>query len=426
MRLFRRDAGWLFGGLCSVALGAMLVAVGFYHRSLDRTERELAALSRETEARSAADAVRLAQSAMLAEQLRLELAEAAAERDRAVRTAAAQEQAVAQQRQRIDRLAVEQERLTAERDRVARTAEAQEQTVARQRRHIDRLAAEGERLTAEREALVEQAATEQARLVVDRETALAQAAAERERLAQERDRAVVERDATMNETRSALRELDAQTRNTVADVEKIILATGLEPARLVPEPNRLRRVGARGGPYIPWKEQVALADPVEAGQVRVLTQQLDRLKALRDVMVRLPLVAPVTHAILSDGFGFRRDPVNGGGARHEGLDLRAVRDSAIIAPAAGTVVAAGWDGAFGNLIQIDHGFGVVSRYAHLSRMLVRKGDVVAPREQIGVVGATGRATGTHLHYEIWIDGRPRDPMRFISAISQPFSGFGRQ
>lgn len=391
MGRFRREAGWLLGGLCSVALGAALVAVEFNHRSLDRAERELAALSRETEARSAADAVRLAQSGMLAEQLRHELAETAAERNRALRAAA-----------------------------------ALEENVTQQRRRIDRLSAEGERLTAERAALVEHAAAEQARLLIDREAALEQAAAERERLAQERDRAVAERDATMNETRSALRELDAQTRNAVADVEKIILATGLEPARLVPEPNRLRRVGARGGPYIPWKEQVAAADPVEAGQVRVLTQQLDRLKALRDVMVRLPLVAPVTHAILSDGFGYRRDPVNGGGSRHEGLDLRAVRDSAIIAPAAGTVVAAGWDGAFGNLIQIDHGFGVVSRYAHLSRMLVRKGDVVAPREQIGVVGATGRATGTHLHYEIWIDGRPRDPMRFISAISQPFSGFVRQ
>jgi murein DD-endopeptidase MepM/ murein hydrolase activator NlpD len=384
MRLFRREAGWLFGGLCSVALGGALVAVGFYHQALERTERELAALSRESQARTAADAERWARYQALAEQLRSEVAQTAAERDRATRT-----------------------------------VEAQEQTVARQQQRIDHLAAE-------RDAIVEHAAAEQARLLTDQETVLEEATAERERLAQERDGAFVERDATMNETRWALRELDTQTRSAVADVEKIILATGLEPARLAPEPNRMRRVGARGGPYIPWKEQVSLADRVEAGQVRALTQQIDRLKTLRDVMVRLPLIAPVTHAILSDGFGYRRDPVNGGGSRHDGLDLRAVRDSAIIAPAAGTVVAAGWDGAFGNLIQIDHGFGVVSRYAHLSRMLVRKGDIVASREQIGVVGATGRVTGTHLHYEIWINGQPRDPMRFISAISQPFSGFGRQ
>ncbi|MCW5734677.1 MAG: M23 family metallopeptidase [Enhydrobacter sp.] len=243
---------------------------------------------------------------------------------------------------------------------------------------------------------------------------------------QERDEATAMRDATLIETRKVLRQLDAETRATIADIEKIIVATGLEPSRVVPEPNRIRRVGARGGPYIPWKAQVALAEHSESSQLQTLTQQLEKLKALRDVMVRLPLVAPVTHAILSDGFGYRRDPVNGGGARHEGLDLRAVRDSAVIAPAAGTVVAAGWDGAFGNLIQIDHGFGVVSRYAHLSRMLVRKGDVVARNEQIGVVGATGRATGVHLHYEIWVDGQPRDPMRFLTAVSRPVVGFVHQ
>ena len=234
------------------------------------------------------------------------------------------------------------------------------------------------------------------------------------------------RDATMNETRRALRDLDAQTRTTMADVEKVIVAAGLGPSRVVPEPNRLRRVGARGGPYIPWKTQVALAEHAESAHLHALTLQVERLKSLGDVMVRLPLVAPVTHAILSDGFGYRHDPVNGGGARHDGLDLRAVRDSAVIAPAAGTVIAAGWDGAFGNLIQIDHGFGVVSRYAHLSRILVRKGDVVALNEQIGVVGATGRVTGAHLHYEIWINGQPSDPMRFITAVSRPFAGFGRQ
>jgi murein DD-endopeptidase MepM/ murein hydrolase activator NlpD len=409
MRLFRREAGWLFGGLCSVALGASLVAVGYYHHALEWTERELAALSRETLARTAADAERSARSHVLAEQLLIRVAETAAERDRVSRTAEAQERTVDRQRQRIERLSAEGERLAAERDRLI--AENESAVAA---------------VTAERVALVEHAAAEQARLLTDRETVLEDAVAERERLADERDRAFVELDATMNETRWALRELDAQTRSAVADVERIILAAGLEPARLAPEPNRLRRVGARGGPYIPWKAQVTQADQAEAAQVRALTQQVERLKTLRDVMVRLPLIAPVTHAILSDGFGYRRDPVNGGGARHEGLDLRAVRDSAIIAPAAGTVVAAGWDGAFGNLIQIDHGFGVVSRYAHLSRMLVRKGDVVAPREQIGVVGATGRVTGTHLHYEIWIDGRPRDPLRFIGATSGAFSGFSRQ
>ncbi|WP_428663282.1 peptidoglycan DD-metalloendopeptidase family protein [Reyranella sp.] len=377
MRHFRRKAGWLVGGLCVVALGASLVAVGFYHRALERAEREVGALRGEAAWRAQAEAERSAQ-------------------DRAV-----------------------VERLSAEREHAMAAVEAQAQIVAEQKGRIERLAAE-------HAISVSFAASEQARLLAKRDAALEEIADERAQLARERDQALAERDATMNETRWALRELDARAQAATADVEKVIVSAGLDLSRIVPEPNRFRRIGARGGPYIPWKQQVTLAEHAEAAQLRTLTQQLDRLRSLRDVMVRLPLVAPVTHAILSDGFGYRRDPVNGGGARHEGLDLRAVRDSAVIAPAAGTVVAAGWDGAFGNMIQIDHGFGVVSRYAHLSRMLVRKGDVVAPHDQIGVVGATGRVTGKHLHYEIWIDGQPRDPMRFITAASRSFVGFVRR
>jgi murein DD-endopeptidase MepM/ murein hydrolase activator NlpD len=384
MRLFRREAGWLVGGLCVVALGASLVAVGFLHRALERTEGEVAALRSEAALQAQTEAGRSAQDQALLEQLGRELAQSSAERERAMASVEAQARIVAEQQGRIEQLA------------------------------------------AERDTAVESAASEQARLLVDRAAVLEEMAGERLQLVRARDQAMAARDATMNETRRALRDLDAQTRTTMADVEKVIVAAGLGPSRLVPEPNRLRRVGARGGPYIPWKEQVALAEHAESAHLHALTLQVERLKSLGDVMVRLPLVAPVTYAILSDGFGYRHDPVNGGGARHDGLDLRAVRDSAVIAPAAGTVIAAGWDGAFGNLIQIDHGFGVVSRYAHLSRILVRKGDVVALNEQIGVVGATGRVTGAHLHYEIWINGQPSDPMRFITAVSRPFAGFGRQ
>lgn len=423
MRLFGLGPRRLLACLCLVALGASLAAAGFFHRALERAEREIAALRSDGQVQ----AERSAQDRVQLEKLARQLMQTSTERDRATEAVAAHEQLVAAQMKDI-------ERLTAEREAVVAIA-AVERT---------RLAAEQARLAAERDsavvgaaverdAVVEHAAAEQARLVVDREAVLEEAAAERQQFAEERDRAVAERDravaerdATVSEAHAAIRVLDAQTRSAVADVEKIIVSTGLEPARLVPEPNRIRRVGARGGPYIPWKEQVALADHADAGQAHALTQQLERLKALRDVMVRLPLVAPVTHAILSDGFGFRYDPVNGGGARHDGLDLRAVQDSAAYAPAAGTVIAAGWDGAFGNLIQVDHGFGVITRYAHLSRMLVHKGDVVAPRQQIGVVGATGRVTGTHLHYEIWINGQPRDPLKFIGAVSRPFAGFVRQ
>jgi murein DD-endopeptidase MepM/ murein hydrolase activator NlpD len=79
------------------------------------------------------------------------------------------------------------------------------------------------------------------------------------------------------------------------------------------------------------------------------------------------------------------------------------------------VVSAGWNGEFGNMVEVDHGFGVVTRYAHLSRINVRVGDVLTPRQPLGMIGATGRATGAHLHYEIRVAGRAIDPLKFLHA-----------
>jgi murein DD-endopeptidase MepM/ murein hydrolase activator NlpD len=402
-------------GVGAGALGAGLLAADLFRDADHRSTREIAALQAEVRSRDA----ETARDRAALDALRVELARTTAERDRTASAKALEMRAAADLRHRLQQLAGERDaavayahdehlRLRAERD--AAVAHADDERV---------------QILAERDAALERAMAEEARLAGEVEATLERTAQEVRESRRERDRAVAERDAVMADTRTVLGDLDAETRKTVADVERIIFATGLAANRLAPEPNRLRRVGARGGPYIPWKEQVALADHAQQAQAQAMTQQLDRLKGLRDVMVRLPLIAPVTHAILSDGFGYRWDPINGRGARHDGLDLRAVRDGAIHAPSAGTVILAGWDGAYGYTIEIDHGFGVTTRYSHLSRMLVRKGDVVAPREHIGVVGATGRATGTHLHYEIRLDDKPLNPMLFLGAVhaGEAFSGF---
>ena len=371
-------------GVGAGALGVGLLAADWFHIVDQRRDHEIAALQEQVQIQAA----QTARERATLEALRADLVRTTAERTVAAK--AAEVRAVADLQQRLQQLAIERD---------AAVAEAEDERV---------------QLRAGHDAAVERAAAEEVRAAQERRAAL-----------QERDRAVAERDALIADARTVLGDLDAETRKALADVERIIVATGFAAGRLSPEPNRLRRVGARGGPYIPWKEQVALADHVQGAQLHAMTQQLDRLMALRDVMVRLPLVAPVTHAILSDGFGHRWDPINGRGARHDGIDLRAVRDSAIYAPSAGTVVLAGWDGAYGYTIEIDHGLGVTTRYSHLSRMLVSKGEIVAPREHIGVVGATGRATGTHLHYEIRLDGQPLNPMRFLGAVQagEAFSGF---
>jgi murein DD-endopeptidase MepM/ murein hydrolase activator NlpD len=280
-----------------------------------------------------------------------------------------------------------------------------------------RLAAEQSRLGAERDAAVERAAV-----------ALDRASAERRQLERERDQAQAERDDLVNEVDGALQQLDSDTRRTVAAVEKIIAATGMDP-----RPARQRSSdpdSARGGPYIPWQATPAAADS-GSGRFETVARRLERLKALRDILQQLPIVLPVTHAVISGGYGFRFDPFNGVSARHEGIDLRAISDPTVHAPGAGTVVSAGWNGEFGNMVEIDHGFAVVTRYAHLARISVRRGDVVVPGQPLGVIGATGRATGAHLHYEIRVAGQPRDPLRFLSSVratavsGEAFAGFER-
>jgi murein DD-endopeptidase MepM/ murein hydrolase activator NlpD len=266
------------------------------------------------------------------------------------------------------------------------------------------------RLAGERDAALERLAAERAELAAER----TQLAAERARLVHERDWATAERDAAAGEAHSRLRDLDVRTQSAIADIEKILASTGYDRGRAARTPQRLQRNDARGGPYIPWNADSAGDEP-DQGIAKLVSQRLEQLTALRDVLVRLPLVMPVTHAVMSGGFGFRYDPFNGGAARHEGVDLRATRDATVRVPAAGTVVFAGWRGEFGSLVEVDHGFGVVTRYAHLGRFSVRKGDVLSAHQPIGVIGATGRTTGAHLHYEIRVDGQALDPARFFQA-----------
>jgi murein DD-endopeptidase MepM/ murein hydrolase activator NlpD len=113
-------------------------------------------------------------------------------------------------------------------------------------------------------------------------------------------------------------------------------------------------------------------------------------------------------AAVSSGFGDRR-----GGSWHQGIDVSAPRGTPVWATADGTVVRAERDGAFGRTVLVDHGNGFSTRYAHLKRIKVRSGDRVRRGETLGTVGASGRASGPHLHYEVLRDGRPVDPAPFL-------------
>ena len=134
---------------------------------------------------------------------------------------------------------------------------------------------------------------------------------------------------------------------------------------------------------------------------------------------RTPTAIPVSmnNARISSTYGWRKNPVTGRHMLHSGVDFAAPAGSSVYAASAGIVVAAGWMSAYGNVVDIDHGKGVVTRYAHNSKLLVKAGDLVAKRQVIAKVGSTGRSTGAHVHFEVRVDGEPTDPIAFLSQMS---------
>lgn len=168
--------------------------------------------------------------------------------------------------------------------------------------------------------------------------------------------------------------------------------------------------GAVGGPFVP----AGSAMPFDA-KLRELDAALDRLDGLKTEVRRLPLANPAPDRPVSSTFGVRKDPLLGTPAMHAGIDFRAPAGMAAAATAPGTVVKAGWNGGYGRMVEIDHGNGFSTRYAHLSGIDVAEGDRVEAGQTIGEVGSTGRSTGPHLHYEVRDNGTAVDPLRFLKA-----------
>lgn len=162
------------------------------------------------------------------------------------------------------------------------------------------------------------------------------------------------------------------------------------------------------------KMQNFLSSLSEATKLEEVRQQ-DLLKALREnrgILSSTPSMWPIT-GFISSSFGGRSSPFGGGRQFHKGLDISARMGTPIIAPAEGSVSQSGPDGAYGNSVEIDHGGGIVTKYAHMQRSIVKPGQWIKRGEVIGYVGMSGRTTGPHLHYEVRINGVPVNPMRYI-------------
>ncbi len=165
---------------------------------------------------------------------------------------------------------------------------------------------------------------------------------------------------------------------------------------------------AEGGPYLTIAAMHATAHATHA-----------RPAAFPPVARRLALAVPLTAYRLESRFGPRHDPFNGNMAFHAGVDLVAPFRSPVYGAAPGTVIFAGIKEAYGRCIDIDHGNGLVTRYGHLDRILVSRGQHVGAHQEIALLGNTGRSTGPHLHFEVRVNGQPQDPLKFLAAQRRP-------
>jgi murein DD-endopeptidase MepM/ murein hydrolase activator NlpD len=192
------------------------------------------------------------------------------------------------------------------------------------------------------------------------------------------------------------------------------------PPRRPEELSGAAPTGASGGPLLaPLPEPSASRSALDAQLSRVeqeIASVADATAQRSIELMRLPTRLPIEGAELTSTFGNRTDPFNHVSAFHAGLDFAAAYGTPIVAAAGGTVAFAGFKRDFGWVVEIDHGNGLLTRYAHASQLLVHAGQIVAPGDRIAMVGSTGRSTGPHLHFEVQRGGGPIDPRRYLAGL----------
>ena len=247
------------------------------------------------------------------------------------------------------------------------------------------------RVLEQRQAVIEAALTG-ARI----DPAMVQAAATGGRLAKDGPLARVEAQQ-LEQAALVARALDVRYKVTAAELQKL----GIKPAQAGDA------AAGVGGPF----------EGVGNPTFKALFNSWKKLDELQNDVIAIPSDKPVEAQVtFTSGFGVRDDPFHKGAAMHPGIDLAGAYGTPIYATADGTVIRAGWNsGGYGNMVELDHGRGITTRYGHMSAVLVHVGDHVTRGQQIGRMGSTGRSTGNHLHYEVRIDGRPVNPIPFMKS-----------
>ncbi len=213
-----------------------------------------------------------------------------------------------------------------------------------------------------------------------------------------------------------LGEMQARVQRLDALGGRLVKLTGMKPNEF-----QFDQPPAQGGPLVNFGPLSAATLDQQLEQLtRVLDDRSDKLMALNTLLLQnqlskglLPSSLPVKEGVYTSNFGWRVDPFSGRSAMHEGVDFMSDQGTAIHASAGGVVVYADSHAQYGNMIEIDHGNDIVTRYAHASKMLVKVGQVVRRGDKIAEVGSTGRSTGNHLHFEVRYKGSAQNPVKFL-------------
>ncbi|MEZ5895639.1 MAG: M23 family metallopeptidase [Parvularculaceae bacterium] len=212
-----------------------------------------------------------------------------------------------------------------------------------------------------------------------------------------------------------LASIEERSARQVAELRKVLSATGVGADNLVAPPKISNMVLAQGGPFID-PSNVSDSSSSFFRHANRAGLVVDELREVQTAVNSIPLSSPlIVSRRFTSGFGIRRDPINGRASSHHGIDFAAAWASPITATAAGTIKFAGTRSGFGRCVEIDHGNGFVTRYAHLNRISVKTGQKVKLHQKVGELGNSGRSTGPHVHYEILFHGKPKNPQRFIEA-----------
>jgi murein DD-endopeptidase MepM/ murein hydrolase activator NlpD len=220
------------------------------------------------------------------------------------------------------------------------------------------------------------------------------------------------------ENKDLISRIHDRTNESVMALREIIVLTGLDPDKLLGTDDGV----GQGGPFVAFTPDRRMLETEldYYAQARKMEASLARWESLQTLLKQIPLARPVDIGYVTSDFGKRRDPVTKRMAYHAGVDIAGPRHSKVLATAPGVVTFAGVNGAYGNMVTIDHGQGFKTRYGHLKKITVKKGDEIEFRTQIGVMGSTGRSTGRHVHYEVMYEGEHQDPLNFIKAGKYAF------